>query len=264
MNLIKKDIYSIFTKSKSMLLLDLILLIVCQIFILVIDRNNAIEVFFNSIALDAGYISNFETFFFPTFWFLLQLLPTFIVSYAIYDNHINNSSYDVLKTRSRNKYFFSKILAALVVIILLNALLYILIMANVYISGNIDNELIKIFRRIIISYILVEFVLFYISFVVGIKLGFKFAISSILIQLILSMTSNFKYFIGQQALAYKQDVMGGYISLKDNIICLSIYLIVLLLVSLFIFSRYDFYGGDNDWSKQYFKNYKWSYNTRRY
>lgn len=246
MNLVKKDIDSIIYKSNPLLLLYLILLICTQIYIIVFSDYNPIEIFFEAIAFDAGYLTSFQGFVMPTFWFLFQLVPTFIVSHSIYSNHINNSSYDVLKTRSRNKYFFSKILAALLVIILLNLALYILILLNVFISKNIDMSLIAILSRMIISYILVEFILFYISFVVGIKLGFKFAISSILIQLILSMTSNFKYFIGQQALAYKQDVMGGYIRLKDNIICLSIYLIVLLLVSLFIFSRYDFYGGDND------------------
>lgn len=258
MNLVKKDIDSIIYKSNPLLLLYLILLICTQIYILVFSEYNPIEVFFQAIAIDAGYITSFQSFIMPTFWFLFQLAPTFIVSHSIYSNHINNSSYDVLKTRSRNKYFFSKILAALLVIILLNLALYILILLNVFISKDIDRSLIAILTRMIISYIIVEFILFYISFIVAIKLGYKFAISTILIQLILSMTSNFKYFIGQQSLTYKQDIMGGYISLKENIICRSIYLIVLLIVSFFIFSNYDFYGGDNDWSFKYFKDYKWS------
>lgn len=246
MNLLKKEIASILYKSNPMLLLYLLLLLACQIYILIFPEYNAIEVFFNNIAIDAGYITNFETFILPSFWFLLQLVPTFIAFYAIYTNHVNNSCYDVLKTRSRNKYFFSKILAGLIVIILLNAILYILLIANTYLSRNVKSEVLGVLNRIIISYIIVEFILFYISFIVGIKLGYKFAISTILIQLILSMTSNFKYFIGQQSLAYKQDIMGGYISLKENIICWFVYLILLLLASKLIFSKYDFFGGSND------------------
>ena len=103
-----------------------------------------------------------------------------------------------------------------------------------------------IFTRLIFSYIVTQSILFVISFVLAIVLGFKFGIASTLIFLIVSMTSNFKGIIGQQTLAFKTDVMGGYISMVDNLIVWLVYIILIIIGSVLVFRSYNFYGGSND------------------
>ncbi|WP_306484146.1 hypothetical protein [Anaerococcus sp.] len=103
-----------------------------------------------------------------------------------------------------------------------------------------------LFTRLIFSYIVTQSILFVMVFVLAIVLGFKFGIASTLIFLVLSMTSNFKGFIGQQTLAFKTDVMGGYISMVDNLIVWLVYIILILIGSALVFRSYNFYGGSND------------------
>lgn len=60
------------------------------------------------------------------------------------------------------------------------------------------------------------------------------------------MTTNYKWIMGQQSLAFKTDVLGGYISFADNIMIWLAYTFVLLIISYFVFLNYDFLGGAND------------------
>lgn len=244
MNLIKKDIKNILYRSNNLILLYIFMLIVTQIYILRFHEYNPIEVFFEAVVPDGGIISSFEEFVPPIFWFIYQLLPTFIVSLSIYTDHIENSNYDILRTKSRNKYFFSKIIAAFLVIIILNSFLMVFVLINEIHSYN--HYLTINFIRLVISYIFVQFLLFYISFVIGLKFGYKYAITSVFIQLVLSMATNFKFIIGQQSLVFKQDFMNGYLTFKENLIVFFMYTLTLSIVSYFVFKNYDFCGGSID------------------
>lgn len=101
-------------------------------------------------------------------------------------------------------------------------------------------------NRIIGSYFISQFLLIVIAYLVSIKIGYKFALSINLIFLIISMTSNSKWVLGQQTLAFKQDILGGYITLKDSIIVWLAYTFILLVCGYFIFKTYNFYGREND------------------
>lgn len=248
MSILKRDIKNIFYKGRILFVLYLLVLILCQVtFISAKDFGySAIDSFFNSIAFDVGPITNFETFHIPTFWLLFQLISTFIVLFTVYSDHVENGSYNILKTKSRSKYFISKVLAGFFVILIMNLALYLLVFLNTLLSSDMNSDSLMMFTRIICSYVVVQFILYLIGFLISILAGFKFGLSSILVQLALSMTTNFKYFIGQQSLIYKQDILGGYISLKDCLITWGVYLVVAILVSYFVFRSYDFCGGKND------------------
>lgn len=85
-----------------------------------------------------------------------------------------------------------------------------------------------------------------IGFLLSLKFSYRLGISSVLVQLILSMTTNFKWIIGQQSLAFKTDALGGNISFRDNLIIRMTYMLVLSIVSYIYFRNYDFLGGTND------------------
>lgn len=246
MNIIKRDIKDIFLKSMKLSPLYLILLIVCEVYFLSFKEFSIFQIFFNGVVRDVGYINNFQSFSLPAFWLLFQLVPTFIVTLSIYNDHIENGSYNILKMKSRSKYFISKVLAGFFVIFVMNFALYILVFLNMIFFQNLDRNFLITLTRMISSYVIVEFILFFMAFLISILTNFKFGVTSILVQLTLSMTTNFKYFIGQQSLAFKQDIFGGYISLKDCLITWGAYLVVAILVSYFVFRSYDFCGGKND------------------
>ena len=74
--------------------------------------------------------------------------------------------------------------------------------------------------------------MFAISFAIAINFGYKFGVATTMFFLIISMTTNFKYFLGQQSLIMKQDVVGGYISFNDNLKTWQIYLNITIISSL--------------------------------
>lgn len=152
----------------------------------------------------------------------------------------------MVKTKSRGRYFSSKFVSGFTMILLINLVLFIIIGGQTWIFKSYDKEVFKIFIRLISSYILTEFIMFAISFVIAVKFDYKFGITSTMFFLIISMTTNFKYFLGQQSLIMKQDVVGGYISLNDNLRAWLIYLIIAIIGSFMTFRNYDFYGGSND------------------
>lgn len=243
--LINRDLKYIFTKAKKLFLIYFLLIVLSQSYILTDSSKVPIELFIELVA-DVGYIENMDSFVPAFFWFLFQLVPVFLVLFATYSDHIENSSYIMVKTKSRGRYFASKFISGFAMILLINLVLFIIIGGETWIFKSYDKEVFKIFIRLISSYIITEFIMFAISFVIALKFDYKFGVATTMFFLIISMTTNFKYFLGQQSLIMKQDVVGGYISLNDNLKTWLIYLIIATISSFLTFRKYDFYGGSND------------------
>lgn len=243
-NLIKRDLRSIFSKSKKSLLLYLLLLIMLQV-LFIVEKYKTIEVFLEFIA-DQGYIYSLSGFIPPIAWLLFQLIPTVIFSLALYKDHVENASYMVLKSGSKFKYFISKILVSMILIFALNLFLYAIIAVNLFLSKELNAENLSIINRIVGSYFISQFLLLVIAYMISIKFGYKFALSVNLMALIISMTTNNKWIIGQQTLAFKQDILGGYLTIKDSIVVWLVYAFGLLVAGYLIFRTYNFYGGEND------------------
>lgn len=243
--LINRDLKYIFTKAKKLFLIYFLLIVLSQSYILTDSSKVPIELFIELVA-DVGYIENMDSFVPAFFWFLFQLVPVFLVLFATYSDHIENSSYIMVKTKSRGRYFASKFISGFAMILLINLVLFIIIGGETWIFKSHDKEVFKIFIRLISSYIITEFIMFAISFVIALKFDYKFGVATTMFFLIISMTTNFKYFLGQQSLIMKQDVVGGYISLNDNLRTWLIYLIIATISSFLTFRKYDFYGGSND------------------
>ena len=243
--LINRDLKYIFTKAKKLFLIYFLLIVLSQSYILTDSSKVPIELFIELVA-DVGYIENMDSFVPAFFWFLFQLVPVFLVLFATYSDHIENSSYIMVKTKSRGRYFASKFISGFAMILLINLVLFIIIGGETWIFKSYDKEVFKIFIRLISSYIITEFIMFAISFVIALKFDYKFGVATTMFFLIISMTTNFKYFLGQQSLIMKQDVVGGYISLNDNLRTWLIYLIIATISSFLTFRKYDFYGGSND------------------
>ena len=246
-NIIKRDLKAIFTKSKRFLLLNLLLILMVQIMIF-IGGINPLEIFLE-FTRDQGYIYSLSGFIPPVAWLLFQLIPTIVFSMTLYNDHVENASYMVLKSGSKYKYFVSKLMVCFILIFAINFLLYALLAIDMFFHEEFNIENIRLMNRIIGSYFISQFLLVVIAYLVSIKLGYKFALSINLMFLIISMTSNNKWVLGQQTLAFKQDVLGGYITLRDSIIIWLAYTFILLICGYFIFKTYNFYGGENDWSK---------------
>ena len=117
---------------------------------------------------------------------------------------------------------------------------------NIFVDGSIKDPYENVLDRVIFSYLICQYILFVIAFILALRFSYKIGISSVLIQLVLSMTTNYKWIMGQQSLAFKTDVLGGYISFADNIMIWLAYTFVLLIISYFVFLNYDFLGGAND------------------
>lgn len=243
--LINRDLKYIFTKAKKLFLIYFLLIVLSQSYILTDSSKVPIELFIELIA-DVGYIESMDSFVPAFFWFLFQLVPVFLVLFATYSDHIENSSYLMVKTKSRGRYFASKFISGFAVIFLINLLLFLIITGETWLFKVYDREIFKIFVRLISSYVMTEFIMFAISFVIALKFDYKFGVATTMFFLIISMTTNFKYFLGQQSLIMKQDVVGGYISLNDNLKTWLIYLIIAIISSFLTFRKYDFYGGSND------------------
>lgn len=243
--LINRDLKYIFSKSKKLFLIYFLLLVLSQSYILTDSSKLPIELFIELVA-DVGYIESMDSFVPAFFWFLFQLVPVFLVLYATYSDHVENSSYLMVKTKSRGRYFASKFISGFAMIFLINLLLFLIITGETWLFKVYDREIFKIFVRLISSYVITEFIMFAISFAIAINFGYKFGVATTMFFLIISMTTNFKYFLGQQSLIMKQDVVGGYISISDNIKAWLIYLTIGILISFFTFRNYDFYGGSND------------------
>ena len=243
--LLARDLKYIVNRSKKLMLIYLFLIVLSQFFILPHGDYNSMELFIG-LLFDVGYIESFSSFEPPIVWLLFQLIPVFVVSFVIYQDHIDNASYILIKTRSRKMYFLSKILSGIISIGIINLFVYLLVIFDTFLVSSFDKAYFMIFTRLIFSYIVTQSILFVIAFVLAIVLGFKFGIASTLIFLILSMTSNFKGFIGQQTLGFKTDVMGGYISMVDNLIVWLVYIILIIIGSVLVFRSYNFYGGSND------------------
>lgn len=243
--LINRDLKYIFTKAKKLFLIYFLLIVLSQSYILTDSSKVPIELFIELVA-DVGYIENMDSFVPAFFWFLFQLVPVFLVLFATYSDHIENSSYIMVKTKSRGRYFASKFISGFAMILLINLVLFIIIGGETWIFKSYDKEVFKIFVRLISSYVITEFIMFAISFVIALKFDYKFGVATTMFFLIISMTTNFKYFLGQQSLIMKQDVVGGYISLNDNLKTWLIYLIIAIISSFLTFRKYDFYGGSND------------------
>ena len=118
--------------------------------------------------------------------------------------------------------------------------------ANILFDGNLKDPYGDILNRIIFSYLISQFILFVIGFILSLKFSYKIGVSSVLLQLFFSMITNFKWIMGQGTLAFKTDVLGGFMSLRDNIIIWTVYILVLAIISYFTFKNYDFLGGSND------------------
>ncbi len=243
--LINRDLKYIFSKAKKLFLIYFLLIGLSQSYILTDSSKLPIELFIELVA-DVGYIESMDGFVPAFFWFLFQLVPVFLVLYATYSDHVENSSYLMVKTKSRGRYFSSKFVSGFIMILLINLVLFIIIGGETWIFKSYDKEVFEIFIRLISSYIITEFIMFAISFVIAINFGYKFGVATTMFFLIISMTTNFKYFLGQQSLIMKQDVVGGYISISDNIKAWIIYLIIAIVSSFLTFRNYDFYGGSND------------------
>ena len=243
--LLARDLKYIANRSKKLMIIYLFLIVLSQFYILPHGDYNSMELFIG-LLFDGGYIESFSSFEPPITWLLFQLVPVFVVSFVTYQDHIDNASYILIKTRSRKMYFLSKILSGIISIGIINSLVYLLVIVDTFLVSSFDKAYFLIFTRLITSYIVTQSILFTIAFVLAIVLGFKFGIASTLIFLVLSMTSNFKGFIGQQTLAFKTDVMGGYISMVDNLIVWLVYIILIIIGSFLVFRSYNFYGGSND------------------
>lgn len=243
--LINRDLKYIFTKAKKLFLIYFLLIVLSQSYILTDSSKVPIELFIELVA-DVGYIESMDSFVPAFFWFLFQLVPVFLVLFATYSDHIENSSYLMVKTKSRGRYFASKFISGFSMIFLINLLLFLIITVETWLFKAYDREVFKIFVRLISSYVITEFTMFVISFVIALKFDYKFGVATTMFFLIISMTTNFKYFLGQQSLIMKQDVVGGYISLNDNLKTWLIYLIIAIISSFLTFRKYDFYGGSND------------------
>ena len=107
-NIIKRDLKAIWSKSKKFLLLHLLIILMLQIMIFM-GGINPLEVFLE-FTRDQGYITSLSGFFPPVAWLLLQLIPTSVFSMALYNDHVENASYMVLKSESKYKYFFPNLL----------------------------------------------------------------------------------------------------------------------------------------------------------
>ncbi|WP_276862870.1 hypothetical protein [Anaerococcus tetradius] len=243
--LLARDLRYIVNKSKKLMIIYLFLIVLSQFFILPHGDYNSMELFIG-LLFDGGYIKSFSDFEPPITWLLFQLIPVFVVSFVTYQDHIDNASYILVKTRSRKMYFLSKILSGIISIGIINLFVYLLVIADTFLVSSFDKGFFIIFTRLIFSYIVTQSILFAIAFVLAIVFGFKAGVASTLIFLVLSMTSNFKGFIGQQTLAFKTDVMGGYISMVDNLIVWLVYIILIIIGSVLVFRSYNFYGGSND------------------
>ncbi|WP_276881006.1 hypothetical protein [Anaerococcus tetradius] len=243
--LLARDLKYIVNKSKKLMLIYLFLIVLSQFFILPHGDYNSMELFIG-LLFDGGYIESFSNFEPPITWLLFQLIPVFVVSFVTYQDHIDNASYILVKTRSRKMYFLSKISSGIISIGIINVFVYLLVITDTFLVSSFDKAYFIIFTRLIFSYIVTQSILFAIAFILAIVFGFKAGVASTLIFLVLSMTSNFKGFIGQQTLAFKTDVMGGYISMVDNLIVWLVYIILIIIGSVLVFRSYNFYGGSND------------------
>ena len=243
-NIIKRDLKATYSKSKNFLLLYLLLIFMLQTMI-IIGEINPVEIFLE-FTRDQGYITSLSGFLPPVAWLLFQLIPTVVFSMALYNDHVENASYMVLKTGSKYKYFISKIIVCLILIFAINFLLYALLAINLFFYKSFNIENLSVMNRIIGSYFISQFLLIVIDYIVSIKFGYKFALSINLMFLIISMTTNNKWVLGQQTLAFKQDILGGYITLKDNMIVWLLYAFILFVCGYIIFKTYNFYGGEND------------------
>lgn len=243
--LLARDLRYIVNKSKKLMIIYLFLIVLSQFYILPHGDYNSMELFIG-LLFDCGYIKSFSSFEPPITWLLFQLIPVFVVSFVTYQDHIDNASYILVKTRSRKMYFLSKILSGIISIGIINLFVYLLVIADTFLVSSFDKGFFIIFTRLIFSYIVTQSILFAIAFVLAIVFGFKAGVASTLIFLVLSMTSNFKGFIGQQTLAFKTDLMGGYISMVDNLIVWLAYIVLIIIGSVLVFRSYNFYGGSND------------------
>lgn len=248
MNLLKKDFKSIVYGMRKLVRVYVLVLVICQAHFIILSDFPTLTVFFQVIAFDMGVIDTLDNFLPSIFWLLLQLLPVFSILYASYNYFIDSSSYDILRSGSRLKYFLSKFIVGFILLALFNLALYLLIKINIFLGGNIKDQYNDVFDRIIFSYLISQFILYMIGFLLSLKFSYKLGISSVLVQLILSMTTNFKWIIGQQSLAFKTDVLGGNISFRDNLIIWITYILVLFIISYIYFRNYDFLGGTNDWT----------------
>ena len=227
------------------MIIYLFLIVLSQFFILPHGDYNSMELFIG-LLFDGGYIKSFSDFEPPITWLLFQLIPVFVVSFVTYQDHIDNASYILVKTRSRKMYFLSKISSGIISIGIINVFVYLLVITDTFLVSSFDKAYFIIFTRLIFSYIVTQSILFAIAFILAIVFGFKAGVASTLIFLVLSMTSNFKGFIGQQTLAFKTDLMGGYISMVDNLIVWLAYIVLIIIGSVLVFRSYNFYGGSND------------------
>lgn len=246
MNLLKKDFKSILYGMRRLALVYLFILVICQVYFLVLSGYSTLTVFFQAIAFDVGIIVSLDDFLPPIFWLLLQLLPVFSLMYSTYNYFVDSSSYDILRSGLRLKYFLSKILVGFLILGLFNLSLFLLLKINILFDGNLKDQYGDILNRIIFSYLISQFILFVIGFILSLKFSYKIGVSSVLLQLFFSMITNFKWIMGQGTLDFKTDVLGGFMSLKDNTIIWTVYILVLAIISYFTFKNYDFLGGSND------------------
>jgi hypothetical protein len=200
MNLLKKDFKSILYGMRRLALVYLFILVICQVYFLVLSGYSTLTVFFQAIAFDVGIIVSLDDFLPPIFWLLLQLLPVFSLMYSTYNYFVDSSSYDILRSGSRLKYFLSKILVGFLILGLFNLSLFLLLKINILFDGNLKDQYGDILNRIIFSYLISQFILFVIGFILSLKFSYKIGVSSVLLQLFFSMITNFKWIMGQEVL----------------------------------------------------------------
>lgn len=88
--LLAKDLKYIVNRSKKLMIIYLFLIVLSQFYILPHGDYNSMELFIG-LLFDSGYIKSFSGFEPPIVWLLFQLIPVFVVSFVIYQDHIDNA-----------------------------------------------------------------------------------------------------------------------------------------------------------------------------
>lgn len=230
-------------------LLPLLVLVIVYTFLVFLTSDlkedmSLIESFFNGAYFDSGVITQINGMTIPDRWLLLHLIPVINLLVIFIKDHYENGIYTILKLEKKTHYFFSKILASIIINVVSIGIFAIPFL--IYISSEKGNDpnLVTLFKEVMFCLTLENIILTIGAIIIALLSSTMVAIFVVISNMAIAMASNFPYIIGQSSLAYMQETLGGPLKFTNNLIFLLVLLVVLIVFSYIYFNRYNYYGDE--------------------
>lgn len=247
MRIIRRDWLILKNKSKSIFLtMGLYLFLIMLLSLGSIDGITPVEMLFESAFNDNGPIIDFRRFIFPVSFIVIHFFPIYVISEILYKDHMIMGTYTISKFESKRTYLLSKVVVSSLYNALIGFFFFMVLIFFVKVQGENQINLLKGLVRIGIFYILENIVITNFVIVISFFTNFRLGMLYLFLNLIGSILTNNRAFIGQASLVMKQDFYGGNFSILGNFTFIIIYFFILAGILYHCPKNLNYYGRKND------------------